>query len=168
MRLFISYAHDDVDQVTELAEELHSRGHEPWFGVKLMPDEDWQSALHGAIADSDGLVYALSPQSAVKEWCRWECAQAIQLNKPIIPVLLRDTPKVPNTLGGYPVPDFEHGATESFVNNFNRILGHMDAFTLPVTDMDAPENPRGIPAQAMESIVPPGMRGETIDDPEGE
>jgi hypothetical protein len=164
MKLFISYAHDDIDQVTELAEELRSRGHEPWFGEKLMPGDDWRSDLRRAIADSDALVYALSPHSAVKEWCRWECAQAIESNKPIFPVLLRDTPGIPDTLGDYTVPNFEHGATESFVTDLNRILGHMTAFTLPVTDMDGPENPRGIPAQAMETTVPPGMRGETIDD----
>ncbi len=161
MRLFISYAHADLQQVTELAEELHSRGHEPWYGEKLMPGDDWQSDLRRAIDDSDALVYALSPDSAVKEWCRWECAQAVQLQKPIIPILLRDTPNIPDTLGNFDVPNFEQGATEDFVNDLNRVLGHMHAFTLPVTNMDAPENPRGIPAQAMETTIPPGMRSET-------
>jgi hypothetical protein len=126
-----------------------------------MPGDDWQSDLRRAIDKSDALVYALSPDSAVKEWCRWECAQAVALNKPIIPVLLQPTPNIPDTLGGYSVPNFERGATETFVNDLNRILASMDAFTLPVTNMDAPENPRGIPAQAMETTVPPGMRGET-------
>lgn len=163
MRLFISYAHDDVAQATELADELHARGHEPWFGEKLMPGDNWESDLRRAISDAEAFVYALSPHSAVKEWCRWECAQAVELNKPIIPVLLQETPNIPNVIGGYPVPNFEHGATESFVNDFHRILGHMDAFTLPVTNMDAPEHPRGIPAQAMETTVPPGMRSETSD-----
>jgi len=167
MRLFISYTHDDLDQVTELAEELRARGHEPWFGEKLMPGDDWQADLRRAIGDSDALVYTLSPHSAVKEWCRWECAQAIQLNKPILPILLRPTPGIPAVLGSYPVPDFAGGATEAFVNDLNTILGHVEAFTLPITNMAAPENPRGIPAQAMETTAPPGMRGETIDDGEG-
>jgi len=161
MRLFISYAHDDLDQVTELAEELRARGHEPWFGEKLMPGDDWQADLRRTIDDSDALVYALSPHSAVKEWCRWECAQAIKQGKPIIPVLLRETPGIQTTLGGYTVPDFSNGATESFVNSLNIVFGHINAFTLPITSMAAPENPRGIPAQAMETTVPPGMRGET-------
>jgi hypothetical protein len=167
MRLFISYSHDDLDQVTELAEELSGRGHQPWFGEKLMPGDNWQSDLRRAIEASDGLVYALSPNSTVKEWCRWECAQAIQLNKPIIPILLQDTPNIPDTLGGYTVPNFEDGATEAFVNSLNTVFGHIEAFKLPVTNMDAPEKPRGIPAQAMETTVPPGVRGETIDDSEG-
>jgi hypothetical protein len=160
MRVFISYAHDDLDQVRELAEEFQSRGHETWFGEKLMPGDDWQADLRRAITDSDALVYALSPHSAIKEWCRWECARAVELGKPIIPILLRETESIPATLGGYNVPNFENGATESFVKDLNSILGHMNAFTLPVTDMDAPENPRGIPAQAMETHSPPGVRSE--------
>lgn len=161
MRLFISYAHDDLEQVTELAEELHARGHETWFGEKLMPGDDWQSDLRRAIENSDALVYALSPQSAAKEWCRWESAQAVALGKPIIPVLLQETPGIPDTLGGFKVPDFSEGATETFVNDLNAIFAHIDSFTLPVTNMAAPEYPRGIPAQAMETTIPPGMRGET-------
>jgi hypothetical protein len=164
MRLFISYTHDDLEQVTELAEELRARGHEPWFGEQLMPGDDWQANLRRAITDSDALVYALSPHSAVKEWCRWESAQAIKSGKPIIPILLRSTSGIPVALGGFNVPNFEQGATEAFASDLNTVLGHINAFKLPITTMAAPEKPRGIPAQAMETTVPPGMRGETIDD----
>jgi len=161
MRLFISYAHDDLEQVTELAEELRARGHEPWFGEQLMPGDDWQADLRRAIEASDALVYTLSPDSAAKEWCRWESAQAVALRKPIIPILLREMPGIPATLAGFKVPDFSNGATEFFVNDLNAAFAHLNSFTLPVTNMAAPENPRGIPAQAMETTIPPGMRGET-------
>ena len=160
MRLFISYVHEDLEQVTELVEELHARGHHAWFAIRLMPGGDWKTELRMAIAESDALIYALSPHAATNDWCRWESAQAVRLAKPILPVLLHETPGIASTLGDYAVPNFTNGADETFVNNLHTILAHMDSFKLPMTDMDAPEDPRGIPAQAMETTVPPNMRGE--------
>src|SRR5262249_14063652 len=165
MRLFINYAHEDLAHVIELVEELHARGHETWFGIPLLPGEDWRTKLLQAIADSDAVIYALSLHSAVNEWCRWESAQAVNLAKPVLPVLLQETPSIPSTLGGFPVPNFANGATESFVRDLHTILAHMDVFKLPMTDLNAPEAPRGIPAQAMETTVPPNMR--EIIDPDG-
>jgi hypothetical protein len=161
MRLFISYAHQDLERVMELVEELHARGHQTWFGSQLYPGDDWKHDLQRAMADCDAIIYALSPHSSVNEWCRWESAQAVKLGKPVLPVLIQETPGIASTLGGYTVPNFANGADEAFVNNLHTLFAHMDAFKLPVTDMTAPEDPRGIPAQAMETTVPPGMRSET-------
>src|SRR5215470_12507449 len=125
MRLFISYAHEDLEQVTELVDELRARGHQVWFGEPLKPGADWRTELSKAVAESDGVVYALSPHSAVKDWCHWESAQAVKLGKPVLPVLLQETPNISHTLGEFHVPDFSTGANETFVNNLHHVLAHV-------------------------------------------
>ena len=110
MRLFVSYARVDKEQVEEIVAILRDGGHQPWFDRGLLPGRDWQAELAGEIAACDAFVYALSPESVASTWCLWEFAEAAALGKPVVPVLLRET-ELPPGLEELHYADFTAGAT---------------------------------------------------------
>ena len=99
LRLFISYSRADLDFADELAGGLEIDGA---FDIaidrySIIEGEDWKKRLGALIADSDTVVFLLSPASAKSEVCQWEVDEAVRLTKRIVPVLV--TP-----LGAQPAP----------------------------------------------------------------
>src|SRR5271157_5156817 len=89
MRLFVSYAHVDSVRVADLAAVLRAAGFDPWWDDSLEPGDDWKAELRRRIAACDAFLYLLSTDSVESEWCGWELAQAAELSKPIVPILVR-------------------------------------------------------------------------------
>lgn len=115
MRLFISYARSDTQQIKQLVEILRSGGHDPWFDHALTVGADWQKELLRAIRECEVFVYALTTASAQSEWCLWEFAQAIDMDKPVIPVLIEAGMEIPEFLDHRQYADFREGATPEAV-----------------------------------------------------
>lgn len=148
MKLFISYAHTDTGRVNQLVETLRDAGHEPWFDNRLMPGQDWKEALLRAVADCDVFVYALTRKSVVSEWCQWEFARAVELKKPIIPVLMQTETRIPDAIANYQYVDFSKGLTSKALA---RLTAGLSNFTINIPSnqsLEAPTNPKGKPAQA--------------------
>ncbi len=148
MKLFISYAHVDRYRVNELVDILRDAGYEPWFDHRLLPGQDWQAELLRAVRMCDALLYALSPESVDSEWCQWEFAQAIQMGKPVIPVLLQARTKLPEAISRFQYADFSEGPTARSVA---RLMGGLRVVQVVVPVEQAPHvnaNPSGLPAQA--------------------
>ena len=159
MHLFINYAHSDKDQVEQMVNLLRENGHHVWF-EKLLPKQDWTADLLAAITACHAMIYALSPDSVGVEWCQWEVAQAVRLGKPIIPLVVRTPVNIPPMLTGLSWVDISEGVDENTVLPLLTDLTNMkDFITSPDSAHEFPEHPHGIPAQAMGTIVPPGMRG---------
>lgn len=148
MRLFISYAHTDKWQVKQLVDILSQAGHQPWFDNQLMPGQDWKQALADAIKNCEALVYAMTPESVTSEWCTWEVKQAVEQNKPIIPILVQPKTQVPDYLQRYQYADFSEGPT---VGNVAKLMGGLSAIAINLKQEElpnVPENPEGKPARA--------------------
>lgn len=99
LRLFISYSRADLAFADELAGGLEIDGA---FDIaidrhSIIEGEEWKKRLGALIADSDTVVFLLSPSSAKSEVCQWEVDEAVRLTKRIVPVLV--TP-----LGTQPAP----------------------------------------------------------------
>lgn len=155
MRLFISYAHVDKYQVSQLVEVLREADYDPWFDHKLMPGMDWKAELLRAITVCDAFLYALTPESVASEWCQWEFAQAVQMGKPVIPVLMQAKTPLPDAISRYQYADFTEGPTPRSVA---RLLGGLRLVTVVLPRQDAPvapQNPQGVPAQAASSSPSP-------------
>ncbi len=90
MRLFISYAHADSRKVERLAEILERSGHEVWFDRAIAGGDDWWQSILGNIEASDVFIFALTPQSTASDACKAEYQYALDLNKPILPVMLAE------------------------------------------------------------------------------
>jgi formylglycine-generating enzyme required for sulfatase activity len=152
MRLFISYAHVDKYQVSQLVEILRDGGYEPWFDHQLIPGQNWKKQLLNAIVACDIFVYAMTPESLVSEWCLWELERAAELEKPIIPVRMQTNIKLPAQLQDIQYLDFCDGPTPRVVAQLMRAL--RVAVTLPVERVPpAPRDPKGVPAQAVEQNI---------------
>jgi len=90
MRIFISYAHKDLETVERLASILRKGGHDIWYDQQLVGAKSWKAQLLTQIKASDCFLYALTPKSVAAEWCQWEFAQAVHAGKPIMTVLLEN------------------------------------------------------------------------------
>jgi hypothetical protein len=88
LNVFISYSRDDLDFADQLDEALQLTGFSTMIDRHgISGGEDWQMRLGGLIRDADTVVFVLSPASANSAICAWEVAEAVRLNKRILPVL---------------------------------------------------------------------------------
>jgi hypothetical protein len=90
LAVFISYSRDDLGFADQLEEALKITGFSTTLDRHgISGGEDWQGRLGALIRDADTVVFVLSPASAKSEICAWEVAEAVRLNKRILPVLPR-------------------------------------------------------------------------------
>ena len=88
--VFVSYSRRDGEFVRRLAEALGERGKEAWVDVEGIRDaEVFPAVLRAAIEESDGFVFVVSPDSVASSYCEQEVEHALELNKRIVPLLLR-------------------------------------------------------------------------------
>jgi hypothetical protein len=151
MRLFISYAHADLAQVKGLVDIFRAGGHDPWFDHKLLPGQDWQAELLAAITACDAFVYALTPDSVNSEWCQWEFARAVEIGKPVVPVLLRKTSDIPKEISRFQYADFSEAFTPFNAAQLMAGLGEKEKFKVPATHIPIfIQYPNGNPVQTLD------------------
>jgi WD40 repeat protein len=91
MDVFVSYSRRDAGFVTRLVAALNERGKEAWVDVDGIRDaEVFPAALRTAVEGSDGFVFVISPDSIASAYCAQEIEHAVELNKRIVPLALRD------------------------------------------------------------------------------
>lgn len=67
VRLFLSYAREDIEKVTQIYHRLAKLGFTPWMDTKdLMPGERWEAAIRRAMIEADFCLVFLSANSANK------------------------------------------------------------------------------------------------------
>jgi hypothetical protein len=99
MRFFISHAQRDQEFAARLARELEGAGHDVWSAErKLLPGDNWASAIGKALETADALVAVISPD-AVKSanvLREWEYALGRErLANRVFPVEVRSTRDAP-------------------------------------------------------------------------
>ncbi len=151
MRIFISYAHDDEYLVRQLVDILIAGNHIPWFDHRLLAGRSWQDQLLEAIAACDVFLYALTPESLDSKWCWWEFGQAVQMGKPILPVLMQRV-DLPDVLSRQQYVDFSKGPTPPAVARL--LAGVPNAEPIPPETMPAmPDEPGGRPERPVEDTA---------------
>ncbi len=89
--IFISYARKDKKFVGRLEDDLRSAGIETWLDVvDIATGERWDRIIQDAIRDCAYLLVVLSPNSVVSDNVLNEIDLALELNKPIYPLLYHD------------------------------------------------------------------------------
>jgi len=86
MKIFISYAHEDVSHVLSIKQALDI--HEVWLDQRLSVGQAWWDEITRQIAACNCFLFALSPRAVESEYCQKELDLAIKLNKPIAPIML--------------------------------------------------------------------------------
>jgi WD40 repeat protein len=108
--LFLSYARkDDEPFVRRLYGDLTHAGFDVWFDRVSLPAR--QLTFHQEIADAirgrDRLIMVVGPQAALSDYVRQEWRWALELDKPVIPILRRgDYDAVPGELSLLHCDDF--------------------------------------------------------------
>lgn len=89
-KIFLSYSRKDRASVAHLYDALNAQDEIRVFRDTndILPTEEWKPRLEKLIRESDMIVFALSPSSAVSTICAWEIELAESLNKRIIPVVV--------------------------------------------------------------------------------
>ncbi len=94
--IFISYSRRDWDFVETLAGTLINSGKQIWFDRSKEPLEGivagspWWDQIKMGIEAADNFLFIISPEAMISPYCNAEIAHAIQLDKRLVTVLLKE------------------------------------------------------------------------------
>jgi len=95
-KVFISYSRTDLVFADQLVAALEPCGFEPSIDRhEITGGEEWRRRLRTLIANSETVVFVLSPASAKSDMCGWEVQEADAASKRLIPVLCRPLEAIP-------------------------------------------------------------------------
>src|SRR5262249_18273934 len=94
LKVFISYSRrDSAAFADELVAGLELVGFAPFLDRHdIAAGEDWEARLDGLIAQSDTVVFVVSPEAVKSEQCTWEVDRTIELSKRLLPVIFKSVP----------------------------------------------------------------------------
>ncbi|MBC7870716.1 MAG: toll/interleukin-1 receptor domain-containing protein, partial [Chitinophagaceae bacterium] len=87
-RVFVSYSRRNKNFAERLARDLSDAGLDVWVDWRqIQAGELWQKEIYRGIERSEMLIFCLSPDAVISEWCQREINTARQQGKIIIPVM---------------------------------------------------------------------------------
>ena len=91
--LFISYKRGTA-AVAPLMEKLRDAHYRLWFDRDEihLGDPDWKARIDQGVQQSDGLILNLTPAACASEPVQYEVRKALELGKPIFPIVLEKIP----------------------------------------------------------------------------
>jgi WD40 repeat protein len=90
-KLFVSYSRKDSVAARKLIEAFKSMELEVWVDWESIPPAvDWLEQIFRGIEEADAFIFMVSPDSIASEVCKVEIGRAVQNNKRIVPIVLRD------------------------------------------------------------------------------
>src|SRR5215467_9358483 len=94
LKVFISYSRRDASEFAdELVAGLELAGFAPFLDRHdIAAGEEWEARLGGLIAQSDTVVFVVSPESVKSERCVWEVDRTLGFSKRILPVIYKPVP----------------------------------------------------------------------------
>jgi formylglycine-generating enzyme required for sulfatase activity len=114
LKVFISYSRrDSAAFADELMAGLEYGGFAPFLDRHdIAAGEDWEARLGALIAQSDTVVFVVSPEAVKSERCTWEVDRAIELSKRFLPVVFKTVPDddIPEKLRRLQFVRFDGGA----------------------------------------------------------
>jgi len=87
-RVFISYARDDRQMASIVAEALQAAGHSVFLDQFLVGGTDFKSEIYNSLMQSTAVIVLLSGNARKSEWVQDEIATAIAQGTKIVPILL--------------------------------------------------------------------------------
>jgi WD40 repeat protein len=89
LKVFISYSRRDASEFAdELVAGLELAGFAPFLDRHdISAGEDWEARLGGLIAQSDTVLFVVTPESVKSQRCVWEVERTLGLSKRLLPVI---------------------------------------------------------------------------------
>ncbi len=107
--IFISYAREDKDKASQLAQECEMRGADPWWDRELGSGERYIESILRQVAQADHFVLLLSKSSANSNWVAFEVgaarAREFAIERDFLKIAKLDDCEIPGFVG-------ERNATE--------------------------------------------------------
>ena len=97
-RIFLSYAHRDVEAAEEVRKGLLRAGFSVWSDKEVMPGAGLVDSIATGMNESDVVVFILGSKSS--SWTSVELGMATSTGKPVIPVLVDQDAEIPIMLRG--------------------------------------------------------------------
>lgn len=92
MKVFLSYAHQDIDLAKKIEAVLEDEGLQVWNAeTEILPGDNFAEKISDALKASDAMVVLLTPESLNSKWIQWEIEYALSnksYNRRVIPVLV--------------------------------------------------------------------------------
>lgn len=86
--LFVSYAHADMALCYAFCSEIQDSGYYIWVDKHLQVSTTWENTIFSKIDNCQAFVFLVTENSFESEFCRRECAYAVEKGKFIVPVKL--------------------------------------------------------------------------------
>ncbi|GEM_PF-1028930 len=139
MKLFISYSRQDSHWVYGLHDNLRENPlHDTWIDRNLVASTDWWDMILTQIEKCDCFIFVMSPDSLVSDYCVTECEYALALNKPILPLMLKDCLNdIPPELVGLKKKQFVTASSSKVPINVMDLLNIERAFTQINNDINS-------------------------------
>jgi TIR domain. len=107
---FFSYTRSDAEFVFKLASEIRDAGVNLWLDqLDIRGGQRWDRAVEDALAECQGMIAVLSPESVESNNVMDEISYALEADKTVVPILLRSC-NIPFRLRRVQMVDF----TESY------------------------------------------------------
>ena len=89
-KVFVSYSRRNEGGVTGLVSDFEALGHVVWLDQELSGGQRWWDQILASVRDCDVFVFVVDPHSMASTACQREFSYAIDLAKPILPVIASD------------------------------------------------------------------------------
>lgn len=108
LQVFVSYSHKDESYLSELEKHLTTLKREKlistWHDRKIVPGQEWEKAIGGALQESDIYVFLISPDFVASEYCiEKEVSIALERHNSgraiVIPIVVRPVDWLSTPLG---------------------------------------------------------------------
>lgn len=90
--VFISYSREDLRYVQALIEHLTTAGIQVWLDKKIATGTRWDTVIKEQIDSAVAVIVIMSPAADESGWVTNEIHHAIEIRKPILPLLLDGKP----------------------------------------------------------------------------
>ncbi len=118
--IFFSYAHEDIERVIPIAQELEKRGWSVFIDKKTPIGKQWRIYLKEKLDESSCVLVAWSSDSIKSNWVHIEADEA--LNRNILIPLLLDAVKPPFGLGHIQAADLSNWKKNSDNLEFQQLI----------------------------------------------
>lgn len=145
--LFVSYSRRDLDATEQLCADLSAAHLDPRWDRELVGGERWWDGILAKIRDCEAFVFVLSPDSVRSRACKAELDYAVDLNRPILPVMVRD---VSPDVAPEPIPESQ--VIDLTERTPEAVIGLLTALSRMETAPPLPEPPPAAPPVPMTDL----------------
>jgi hypothetical protein len=151
--IFISYSHKDQDAARDITDQLKAKGYDVWFDREDVPvGASWRAEVTSAINEASAIIMLISPNWSASEWNQNELTLALDLKKPLVPVLIEPT-EIPDAIARRQYIDAA-GSREQAIDKI--ALALEASIPLATTRRSTAEMPRvAVPQPQPQAFAPP-------------